>query len=223
MRLLIAIKSCVRDAVRGNHDAIRRTWGKDFPACVDLRFFMGRDVNYLGMMDDEVMADAPDDYDSLPYKSREILRWSIQQNYDFSFLADTDTFVVPSKLMSCDFQRYDFSGRFGSMPELGKTFNYRDQRGVYNNIHPWPSGGVGYFVSRKAAEIVVATDPVVWAEDMFVGQALGPHIQSGAITAKDLPGFECCVSWHFPRREYNNQVYDLKFNWLEKMQKEHGQ
>lgn len=210
MRLLLAIKSCQRDLDRGYHDAIRQTWGRDTRGA-DLQFFTGADLN------------APDDYDSLPFKTREILRRSIQSGYDFTFLCDTDTFIIPSRLMSCDFQRYDFSGRFGSMPELGKTFNYRDQRGVYNNIHPWPSGGVGYFVSRKAAEIVVATDPVVWAEDMFVGQALGPHIQSGAITAKDLPGFECCVSWHFPRREYNNQVYDLKFNWLEKMQKEHGQ
>lgn len=222
MRLLIAIKSCVRDAARGDHDAIRRTWGKDFPARVDLRFFMGRDVNYLGMMDDEVMVDAPDDYDSLPYKSREILRWSIQQNYDFSFLADTDTFVVPSKLMSCGFEKYDIAARFGTIhPVGGLMFEYTDGRGKQGPVHPWPSGGLGYFVSRKAAEIIVVTEPLFWAEDMSIGGALGPHLQSGELKGLDIPDYECNISWHWPRRA-TGRPYEPASGWMERMQDLYG-
>ena len=40
MRCLIAIKSCKRDWMRGDHSVIRSTWGKDVPVNVDLRFFI---------------------------------------------------------------------------------------------------------------------------------------------------------------------------------------
>lgn len=223
MRTLIAVKSCWRDLHRGDHSHIRNTWGRDaYHIPFDVRFFTGkREETILWTLEDEVHLDCRDDYDSLPLKTQQILLWSTERDYDFTFLCDTDTYVIPRLLAGCDYQNYDISGRFGAMPALGSTFNYRDARGVYPNCHPWPSGGVGYFVSRRAARVIAYTNPTVWAEDMYVGQVLGPLIQSGDLKGVDIPNFECNIAWHFPRRAYQNKSYDPSFGWMQKMYKEH--
>ncbi len=219
MRLLIAVKSCRRDKERGDHQVIRDTWGKHIPENANLLFFMGYVPHYM-LENDEVMVDAPDDYDNLAYKTRAIARWFLDTVYDFVFFCDNDTFIVPERLIRCGFQNYDVAGRFGSLHSLGTTFHYRDPKGVYPDCHPWPSGGIGYFLSRKAAEIIAHQEQTLFVEDMQVGQVLGPLIQMGKITAYDIPSFECNVSWHFPRRAYGNQVYNPSLGWHEKMQEE---
>jgi hypothetical protein len=222
MRTLIAVKSCWRDLTRGDHSHIRNTWGRDaWHIPFDVRFFTGvRSVPWF-TLEDEIHLDCPDDYDSLPYKTRAILGWSIDQGYDHTFLCDTDTYIIPQLLATCGYQNYDIAGRFGAMPALGTTFNYRDARGTYPNCHPWPSGGVGYFVSKLAAKLIVASEPKVWAEDMYVGQVLGPLIGAGEIKGIDIPNFEGVIAWHFPRREYGNKCYDPAFGWMQKMYKEY--
>lgn len=216
MRLLIGVKSCSRDLENGSHEVIRQTWGRDVQGA-DLRFFIGRGEISKA---DEVAVDAPDDYDSLPLKTREILRWSIVSRYDFTFLCDTDTFVVPSKLMTCGFDSFDVSGRFNGHDPKDGPFHYRDERGEYPLIYPWPSGGWGYFISKAAAEIVVANDPNVWAEDMYVGQALGPDVVSGKIKARHLLHLSNCVSWHHPgaRAGLEKPISD----WMKSMQERYG-
>jgi hypothetical protein len=222
MRTLIAVKSCWRDLSRGDHSVIRKTWGQDaWHVPFDVRFFIGRDSEIWYELDDETHLDCPDDYDSLPHKTRAILAWSVDRNYDYTFLCDTDTYIVPRLLAKCGYENYDIAGRFGAMPALGTTFNYRDARGVYPNSWPWPSGGVGYFISNRAARLIAATEPTVWAEDMFVGRVLGPLIRDNQIRGLDIPDFEGKVAWHFPRRQYGNKCYDPSFGWIEKMYKEY--
>jgi hypothetical protein len=221
-RTLIAVKSCWRDLNRGDHDVVRNTWGRDaWHTPFDARFFMGEKDMALLILDDEIQLDCSDDYDSLPHKTRQILAWSTDQDYDHTFLCDTDTYIIPRLLAGCHYEDYDIAGRFGAMPALGSTFNYRDARGTYPNSHPWPSGGVGYFVSKLAAKLIVASEPTVWAEDMHVGQVLGPLIQAGQIKAVDIPDFECRIAWHFPRREYGGRSYDPATGWMQKMHREH--
>ena len=201
----------------GYHDVILNTWGKDIPPGVDLRFFSGDAACWmLNPGPEEVFLQVSDDYMSLPLKTKGIIEWSLQNGYGYTFLCDTDTFLIPDKLMRTSFPKYDYAGRFGAMPAIGTTFHYRDAHGDYPNCHPWASGGVGYFVSRKAGELVARSQPEVWAEDLWIGQVLGPHIQAGTITASDLP-IECDSAWHFPRRSHNNESYDPKFRWMEKM------
>lgn len=223
MQLLIAVKSCHKHALEGYHEAIRRTWGSDLPKNVELRFFVGMPGDYKNWQPDETQIHEDDNYDELPKKTRGILRWFLERSYDFIFLCDTDTFCLPWKLIGCGFEKYDVSGRFGTHPEIGTTFEHRDDRGNFiEKCHPWPSGGVGYFLSRKAASTVVDTEPMTWAEDLYVGQACGPDIQEDVLWARDIPDFEAQVSWHFPRRLHYNQVYNLSFNWMDKMWEKHG-
>ena len=226
MKLLIAVKSCVHDANRGDHNVIRNTWGKDISGA-DLRFFVGQGTNYVRPLNDEVMIDAPDDYDSLTLKTIEICRWSVQQEYDYTFLCDTDTFLVPNRLLKCGFEKFDFGG-LATKP-LGQVFSYaaRDRNGIDHDIpecYSWASGGYGYFLSRKAMEIILAaprptTSVMVWCEDLWVGQQLGPLYNEGKIKAINIPNFQNHISWHFPQSVYNSQ-YHPRFGWMEKMHRE---
>lgn len=235
MTLLVAVKSCLKDIDRGCHDVIRNTWGRHIP----VKFFIGHsweqlyrnDTDYLPedykhngiryLANDEYIMECNDGYDDLPYKTRCILEFFLEGYWSHIFLCDIDTFIVPERLVKTKYELFDYAGRFGSVFPIGTTFNHRDDRNnTIPNCHPWASGGVGYFLSRRAAEIVLAAPVVSWAEDLNVGQALGPHIQAGDIKAIDLPDFEGQVAWHFSRRLYENQMYDPKFEWMEKMYNE---
>lgn len=215
--VLFAVKSCNRDQADGFHAAIRETWGKGCFPPVNLKFFTG-----LGSQDyrDVVRLDVKDDYDSLPFKTKAILEWSVSHNYDFTFLCDTDTFTVPSRLMDSGFEKFDYSGRFGRVHPVGQTFKYSDHRQTLEQCHPWASGGVGYFVSRRAAHLITREVPDHWAEDLWVGQVLGPHVQSGYLKASDLL-IECEASWHFPKRKYAGCKYALEYGWMETMYASH--
>ena len=219
MSLLIAVKSCRHDKERGHHTAIRETWGRDI-VDADLRFFIGQGDSISDLLPDEEVVNVPDDYDSLPLKTQAILRWGLTQDYSHFFLCDTDSYIVVPKLMKCGFENVDYMGR-NTWP-LGVTRSYTatDRHGITwhtANTFAWMSGGYGYFLSRKAAEYVVKSTPQIWAEDMFVGNVLGPLYQQGIVKIQNM---ELGVTFHFPAHEYNSG-YDLKFGWMEKMHKEY--
>jgi hypothetical protein len=216
MTLLIGVKSCERDRTQGFHQAIRNTWGSGL---TNLYFFMGAGSNPIAI--DEVSVDAPDDYRSLPFKTKAMLNWFLLRDWTHMFLCDNDTYINIAEFQKIDYQNYDYSGYFGYWPvgkKMGDTFRYDDGQGnIHDPCHAWASGGFGYFVSRKAAELIVATEPCSWAEDLWVGQALGPHIQSGAIKGHALQNYAGTSVWHIAKgpgnpftaqriRDYHNGV-----------------
>ena len=233
-KILIAVKSCQQDMNRGYHSVIRETWGKDVKAAdpdLDLRFFVGSPNLNVGIQtnpDDETFLDCADDYANLPYKTREILNWSEEHYYDHTFLCDTDTFVIPAKLMKTGFERWDYSGKIDR--PIGQTFQYdavdREKKHTWLGLcYPWASGGFGYFVSRRAAQYVVEQEPNIWAEDLWLGQLLGPYSsdgsgRTGGFKVSHLPDLANVSTWHFPQGRYKSG-YDLKFGWMEEMYKEH--
>lgn len=218
MKTLIAVKSCLEDRSNGCHDTIRETWGKNVS---DLYFFVGGD-GFSFRHSDEIDLQCLDDYDHLPDKTRRILQWAFGRDYDYVFLCDVDTFLIPYKLfVGTDFKNYDYSGRFGSSPAIGSVFQFRDGRGIrHQNCHPWASGGFGYFLSRKAAQVVLKTESTMWAEDMVVGNTLGPKIIVGEITAANLQNFENVASWHYPahRLGWSRQRMQI---WMHDMYRDH--
>jgi hypothetical protein len=222
MRLLIAVKSCRQDFLCGYHQVIRNSWGKDvFPTGAHLLFFLG-DVDPALLGIDEEFVNVRDDYAGLPYKTREICRRSVSWDYDFVFICDTDSFVLPEKLLKCGFEQYDYYGLI--QRPLGKSFQYdavsREGKHHPSTYLPWASGGYGYFLSKHAAAIIAETEPDFWAEDLWVGQIMNEQYNHGRVTiggAKNLAG-QC--SWHFPAHEFNSG-YDLRFNWMPKMYERH--
>jgi hypothetical protein len=167
------------------------------------------------LQSDEVEIDAPDDYNSLPLKTRAICHWATAKNVEHIFLCDNDTYVYPQKLLTCGYNRYDYVGKI-SKP-LGETFPYDavNRQGVpthIDNCHPWASGGFGYFLSRDAAFLIADTYPEGWAEDLWVGQVIGEEIRKGNMMGLDLPAGS--YSRHFPSHEYK-QGYDPTLKWME--------
>ena len=182
---------------------------------IDVRFFTGPlDVKYEP---DETALACPDDYHGLPEKTRCIAQWVVAKVYNHVFLCDTDTFLIPSRLLKSGYEPYDYAGKIDR--PLNETFPYTavDRDGgqhTYQRCYPWASGGYGYFLSRKAVGIVAETKPTSWAEDLSVGQMMGWRHVSGEILTLDTPGD--VYSWHFPSHRYKSG-YDLKFGWMESM------
>jgi hypothetical protein len=232
MTLMIAVKSCRHDLDRGCHDVIRATWGQALRGKALVRFFVGHTGSDYFMthprsdartlQSDEVLVDAADDYHALPHKTRAICSWALTKNIDHVFLCDTDTYVNPKKILACGYERYDYTGKI-SRP-LGVTFPYEatDRNGItefIQNCYPWASGGFGYFLSKEAAGLVADNYPKTWAEDLWVGQVLGPDIKQGSLTALDLPAG--AYSAHFPSAKFGSG-YDPNSDWMETMHRENS-
>lgn len=216
--------------MRGDHASIRHTWGyglptgewPGYPDTPHLQFFIGEATSWLLYAEQITHLSVEDDYEHLPQKTRAILQWFLEKPYDHIYLCDTDTFTRPERLIHSGYEQFDYSGVFGKVHPIGSKFDYNDGRNQLHEVSPWASGGVGYFLSRRAAEAVVQCEPDHWAEDFWIGQVIGPLVQSGALTAADLPNFECNTSWHFPKRVYGSS-YDPKYQWQEEMEVLEGQ
>lgn len=169
---LIAIESCHRDRDNGVQQSQRDTWIKD--TCLlnfDYRFFIGRPIEQETF--DEVFLDVDDTYASLAFKTQAICRWAFDQGYDFLYKTDTDTLVVPMRLLASGFELHNYMGGRNSdfTPEA-----YRQRKGSHPGKRiEFASGGSGYWLSRKAMEIVADSTDMKYAgfaEDVFVAIAL---------------------------------------------------
>lgn len=134
--------------------ALRDTWLKDiepFKSHVDYRLFYGEPHSRPALAD-EVYLTCPDDYASLPLKTIEICKWAVDQGYDYIFKADDDSYVWVERLIA---------------ELLANRFEYAGHEcaGVC-------TGGPGYWLSKRAMQIVARYHPKHWAEDVSVYQAL---------------------------------------------------
>ena len=110
-----------------------------------------------------VLEDTPDNYIGLPFKTVNSLRWALAKGYDYIFRAFTDTYIMPDRLAASGFEDHDATGWLWycqpcpAHPE---------------STHSSPLGGAGYWLSARAARIVVDHPVDHWAEDALVGYAL---------------------------------------------------
>jgi hypothetical protein len=150
MRLLIAVVSCAAHLNRNT--AVLETWGTD----ERVKVFTGKDL------------EVSDDYEQLPAKVKAVCEFALDNNFDFLFKCDSDTFIFLDRLLASGFEQYDYSGWTGGIAEVSEEY---------------ASGGAGYWLSRKAFEIV-AKAPLTkeTAEDKWVGRVL---YDAGIIVHRD--------------------------------------
>lgn len=158
MRKLIAVICC--DKYYSRVVAIRDTWANDVPkdGTVDLRFFFGRGHDNSSARSDEITLDVEESYAALPAKVQAMFRWSVEQEYAYTFKTDDDVYISPTILMRCTVAPHDYVGRFRG-PSGGYPADY--------------ASGYGYWLSAAAA-YVVGYGPLNkdWAEDRWVGNLL---------------------------------------------------
>lgn len=219
IKLIVCVKSCQAHRNRGDHDVIRSTWGQDLKALgVETRFFVGKsthETKLIRYVPDEVVLDCPDDYNSLPYKTRSICRWAAGKMLDYILVCDTDTYLKPKKVLNCGYETADYVGKIDR--PLGKTFRYdaltrEGAHEVWERCYPWASGGYGYFLSRRAIGEVLYESPSSWAEDLWIGQLMGAAMATGTIVGVSLPAG--AYSDHFPSSTFK-QGYEPSTKWME--------
>ncbi|MBI1249051.1 hypothetical protein GC197_14565 [bacterium] len=117
--------------------ACRDTWaGTNLPSNVDLMFLIGDPSTKLPYRKKDILyCPCPDDYPSLPQKTRWFCLWALANcNCDYLFKCDDDTYLAVDRLLeilpSHDYFGYDIQG--------------------------YASGGAGYALSRQAALVVAA-------------------------------------------------------------------
>jgi hypothetical protein len=121
--------------------------------------------------EDDVIVPCPDGYHYMSYKRKESLRWALKHHYDYIFCASVDVYARPERLLSSEFQKYDYHGLCCGEKGLGTN-------------SPIPESyifGGGYWLSAKAAKIIVNSPVTYWCEDWWIGLALSTAFKSGEI------------------------------------------
>lgn len=190
-KVLITISGWVTGATNGDHDAIRETWVEDlqYHSNLDYRIFIGDGTPVTAADEarlesafqhatrghkhkavttkhqekftyvpksDEVIVPCPDGYLYLGHKSWHSHKWALDHGYDYIFQCFPDTFLDVDKLMKSGFEAHDYIGV-----------------GLGGHEREFASGGCGYWLSRKAIEVHLKEPVDDWAEDRYVGKALG--------------------------------------------------
>lgn len=178
MKVLILIMSCLAFEKKGVHQALRDTWlqeVKNFPG-LEYKIVVGdgtpvqetvafrkswdaRSCRYENNStfvehdpytprEDELLVQAPDDFQHLCFKTKLAYEWAIQQGFDFIFHCYGDVYVDVPRLMSCGFENCTFWGN---------------------------ENGGGFWVCRKLAQIIPTAEIVSWNDDGWVRDVLGEH------------------------------------------------
>ena len=169
-RILVGALSGSSPLLVRRRESCRRTWftGVGGREGVDCLFLMGDPgLSKPELRGDELWLPCPDDYASLPQKTHLFCRWALENaEFEYIFKCDDDTYVCLERLLAVP-SGLDYCGW-----KLGKR-NYA-------------SGGAGYLLSRRAAEIV-ARDVVeeTGPEDRLVGQ----HLHRAGIALVHDPRF----------------------------------
>lgn len=144
------------------------TWAKDVPPEMDLRIFMGGP--FFLPVGNFIHLNVEDDYAHLPQKVVAICRWAVEQEYDWMLKVDDDTYVWPQRaLEEIRWKQWDYAGYSAHLGSI--------------------SGGPGYWLSRKAMQIVAESTPHTWAEDKCVEEVLRQNgIKGYALNATHLCG-----------------------------------
>lgn len=111
----------------------------------DVRFFLGKG-NAPGSPD-EILVDTHDHWEALPWKVRASLSWGLDHGYEWFFKCDADTWVDVPGFLASGFERFEYGGLMGDA-------------GAGKGLAHCPSGGVGWWLSARAARAYLQHYPV---------------------------------------------------------------
>jgi hypothetical protein len=155
-RLIVGLLSCRRYPQRRQN--CRQSWIGNPQQHPDMLvvFLVGESsgLNRQAVqIDDLLLLKCHDGYAQLPQKTLGFCRWALDHaNFEYLFKADDDTYLDLDRLAAYDPAGADYIG---------------------HDIGGYASGGAGYWLSRRAVEILVKAGlPNTGAEDVLVGKAM---------------------------------------------------
>jgi hypothetical protein len=167
MKVLLAIFSChlykyTADGFRDwftrttadREQGIRDSWLKDVTG--DYKIFKGRGNESL-RKSDTVFLNAPDDYHHSAEKIRAMIRYTLDNGYDYVCKVDDDVYVYYDRLMA-NVPTADYVGSDRGEPLDGLKADF--------------CPGFTYWLSRRAMELLDKSPAGIWAEDRWIGEAL---------------------------------------------------
>lgn len=191
MKTIVLIKSCHRHAER--RAACRATW---LPRLdwADSLFLIGQPTPAQGapVLDDSLACNVSDEFPNIAPKVRCGFAFALEHNYDFAFVCDDDTYVVPERLRTSNYWRYDYTG-------FVRTYPY-----AYNNIARPYIQGAGYWVSARAMVQAVCS-PIMLRPAVIDDGALG-HALYGKVPFVHDDRYEPGPDWHDRYPERGNNV-----------------
>jgi hypothetical protein len=101
MNILIAVEGC--EAHRERFEVIDKTWANGHP------FIHGNHVATMAYFTGDMLG-VPDDYLSLPQKTKAICKEAKNYMYDFMLVCDTDTYLSVPRFLASGFENYDYTG-----------------------------------------------------------------------------------------------------------------
>lgn len=154
-KLLVSISSCQYFEKTGLNQPLRDTWLPELTKMgVDYKFFHGYGAT---PKDDIVVLPVVDELYGLTEKAKAKAKWAVESGYDYVFSCFPDTYVRPERLLSCGFENFDYMGNVHQFPD---------------SPAPFCQGGPGYFLSRKACEIIFSSPLNYLNDDCFIGDLL---------------------------------------------------
>jgi galactosyltransferase len=153
MKVCIAIKACRTRRDCALRSKQRESWATQ--SSIPVLWFVG---NGETVTDDVIHLDCDDTYNKLIDKTRAMVKYVLDNDYDYAFFTDTDTFICVDKLLASGFEAHDYIG--------------------WCRGRDYAQGGSGYWLSRKAMTALIddttPTTHTIW-EDMHVGHVLARH------------------------------------------------
>lgn len=170
------------DLETGKLHAVRMTWAQEWPRPFDIRYAF--DNTHHDPVRDELVLDAPTGIMNTSYKTHKAAQWALAEGYEHAFFVPTDCYVAVTRLAASGFEKLDYTG-FHS----------------YTEHHI--GGGSGYWLSRRALQVVADYAPYPDYEDRWVGSACRdagiPAIHDDRYRSWEQPPVAGAITKHLSR------------------------
>jgi hypothetical protein len=163
-KLLIIMPSKTGQLYKDRIPACENTWLKNCPC--DYKFLSDADMGLVEI----------DQYDQVhdPIRTLRMIgmaTYAYARGYDHMFRCDTDTYVWINRLLASGFEQHDY---------MGYCLEYPGQETIRGHATRTAHGGDGFFLSRRAMEIIKNAKPHTYYDgkywgDMWTGDVLWRH------------------------------------------------
>lgn len=162
MKLIIVIPTKTAPMYAERMQACEETWLKNSP--VDYKGLSDAD---LGLVEINQHENAHDPIRT--HRTIGMVKWAYERGYDFLFRVDTDAYVWINRLLKSGFENHDYMGWCNKSTQ--PPYSGKEDEWCASTAH----GGTGFFLSRRAMEIILTSPVERFADGKFWGDLWAGH------------------------------------------------